>query len=250
MSMAETIAEIRRQGGLVYVPHPFDRLHSVPDYEHLLEIVDEIDILEVFNPRVAFSAFNEEAVRFARKYSIVPGAGSDSHVAQGLGSVKIRLRDFDGPQEFLESMREADIVRKHKNLVYVQALKFLQTSGGRGGRSLARRDGRRKTASSRGAGEQELMHPQGAGAGPKKRQRRRVIHHRRRDPREVPRARDPGAERPGPGAGRLRGLPPGQRDARAGLRPPPGRHLHAEARRDVRRRSRRASPSTDAPATR
>jgi predicted metal-dependent phosphoesterase TrpH/glycosyltransferase involved in cell wall biosynthesis len=147
MSMAETIAEIRRQGGLVYVPHPFDRLHSVPDYEHLLEIVEEIDILEVFNPRVAFSAFNEEAVRFARKYSIVPGAGSDSHVAQGLGSVKIRLRDFEGPQEFLESMREADIVRKHKNLVYVQALKFLQTSGGRGGRSLAERDGRRRTRS-------------------------------------------------------------------------------------------------------
>jgi predicted metal-dependent phosphoesterase TrpH/glycosyltransferase involved in cell wall biosynthesis len=143
MSMAETIAEIRRQGGLVYVPHPFDRLHSVPDYENLLEIVDEIDILEVFNPRVTLSSFNEEAVRFARKYAIVPGAGSDSHVAQGLGSVKIRLRDFDDAQEFLESMREADIVRKHKNLVYVQALKFLQTSGGRGGRSLAARDGGR-----------------------------------------------------------------------------------------------------------
>ncbi|MGH2983783.1 MAG: PHP domain-containing protein, partial [Solirubrobacterales bacterium] len=138
MSMAETIAEIRRQGGLVYVPHPFDRFHSVPDYEHLLKIVEEIDILEVFNPRIAISAFNEEAVRFARKYSIVPGAGSDSHVAQGLGSVKIRLRDFEGPEEFLESMRQADIVRKHKNLIYVQALKFLQTSGGRGGRSLAR----------------------------------------------------------------------------------------------------------------
>jgi glycosyltransferase involved in cell wall biosynthesis len=151
MSMKETIAEIRRQGGLVYVPHPFDRLHSVPDYEHLLEIVDEIDILEVFNPRVAFSAFNEEAVRFARKYSIVPGAGSDSHVVQGLGSVKIRLRDFDGPQEFLESMRDADIVRKQRNLVYVQALKFLQTSGGRGGRSLAARDGRRKRAKRRSA---------------------------------------------------------------------------------------------------
>jgi glycosyltransferase involved in cell wall biosynthesis len=151
MSMAETIAEIRRQGGLVYVPHPFDRLHSVPDYEHLLEIVDEIDILEVFNPRVAFSAFNEEAVRFARKYGIVPGAGSDSHVAQGLGSVKIRLRDFDGPREFLESMREADIVRKHKNLAYVQALKFLQTSGGRGGRSLAERDGRRTRSRRRSA---------------------------------------------------------------------------------------------------
>ena len=70
--MAETIAEIRRQGGLVYVPHPFDRFHSVPDYEHLLDMVEEIDILEVFNPRVALTAFNEEAERFARKYRIVP----------------------------------------------------------------------------------------------------------------------------------------------------------------------------------
>jgi len=138
MTMAETIAEIRRQDGLVYVPHPFDRLHSVPDYEHLLDMVEEIDILEVFNPRVALTAFNEEAERFAAKYRIVPGAGSDSHVAQGLGSVMIRVHDFDGPAEFLEAMRDADIVRKHKNLVYVQALKFIQTSGGRGGRRVSK----------------------------------------------------------------------------------------------------------------
>jgi predicted metal-dependent phosphoesterase TrpH len=129
LTMAETIAAIRAQSGLVYVPHPFDRFHSVPDYEHLLEIVEEIDILEVFNPRVALTAFNEEAERFARKYRIVPGAGSDSHVAQGLGSVRVRIHDFEGPAEFLEAMRDADITRKHKNLVYVQALKLLQTTG-------------------------------------------------------------------------------------------------------------------------
>jgi len=129
MTMERTIAAIREQGGLVYVPHPFDRFHSVPDYEHLLDIVEEIDILEVFNPRVALTAFNEEAERFARKYRIVPGAGSDSHVAQGLGSVRVRIHDFDGPREFLEAMRDADITRKHKNLVYVQALKLLQTTG-------------------------------------------------------------------------------------------------------------------------
>ncbi len=129
MTMAETIAAIREQGGLVYVPHPFDRFHSVPDYEHLLDIVEEIDILEVFNPRVALTAFNEEAERFARKYRIVSGAGSDSHVAQGLGSVRVRIHDFDGPAEFLEAMRDADITRKHKNLVYVQTLKLLQTTG-------------------------------------------------------------------------------------------------------------------------
>jgi predicted metal-dependent phosphoesterase TrpH/glycosyltransferase involved in cell wall biosynthesis len=129
LTMAETIAEIRRQGGLVYVPHPFDRLHSVPDYEHLLDIVEEIDLIEVFNPRVAITSFNEEAERFAAKYRIIPAAGSDSHVAQGLGAVRVRIPDFDGPEEFLEAMRQAEITRKHKNLVYVQALKFLQTTG-------------------------------------------------------------------------------------------------------------------------
>jgi hypothetical protein len=127
MSLEETIAEIRRQGGLVYVPHPFDRMHAVPDYEHLLKVVEQIDAIEVFNPRVAISSFNEEAARFAAKYRIVAGAGSDSHVAQGLGSVKIKMRDFDGPEEFLESLRDADIVRKKQSLLYVQALKFIQT---------------------------------------------------------------------------------------------------------------------------
>jgi hypothetical protein len=53
----------------------------------------------------------------------------------------IRLRDFDGPEEFLEAMRDADIVRKHKNLIYVQALKLLQTTG-RSGAAARRREKR------------------------------------------------------------------------------------------------------------
>jgi glycosyltransferase involved in cell wall biosynthesis len=126
-TLRDTIAEIKRQGGLVYVPHPFDRLHSVPDYKHLLPVLDEVDAIEVFNPRVAITEFNEEAVRFAAKYRIPAGAGSDAHVPQGLGSVRIRMRDFDGPHEFLESLRDADIVRNPASLLYVQALKFLQT---------------------------------------------------------------------------------------------------------------------------
>jgi predicted metal-dependent phosphoesterase TrpH len=127
MTLAETVAEIKRQGGLVYVPHPFDRMHSVPDYEHLLTIVDEIDAIEVYNPRVAIGSFNEEAARFAAKYRILAGAGSDSHVAQGLGSVRVRMADFDGPEEFIEALREAEITTKPSSLLYVQALKFLET---------------------------------------------------------------------------------------------------------------------------
>jgi glycosyltransferase involved in cell wall biosynthesis len=127
MTLGETIAEIKRQGGLVYVPHPFDRMHAVPDYEHLLAIVQDIDAIEVYNPRVAIGSFNEEAQRFAAKYRILAGAGSDSHVAPGLGSVRVRMPDFDGPQEFLQALREAEITTKSSSLLYVQALKFLET---------------------------------------------------------------------------------------------------------------------------
>jgi hypothetical protein len=127
LSLRETVDEIHRQGGLVYVPHPFDRMHSVPDYEHLLTILEDVDAIEIFNPRVAISAFNDEAARFAAKYRIPSGAGSDSHVAQGLGSVRNRMRDFDGPVEFLQSLRDAKILTRPSSLLYVQALKFIQT---------------------------------------------------------------------------------------------------------------------------
>ena len=149
MTLDETIAEIKRQGGLVYVPHPFDRMHSVPDYEHLLSVIDEVDAIEVFNPRIAIAEFNEEAVRFAAKYRIPAGAGSDAHVTQGLGSVRIRMRDFDGPQEFLQSLREADIIRNPASLLYVQALKFLQTKAMPEGARRASRERRVRRATGR-----------------------------------------------------------------------------------------------------
>jgi hypothetical protein len=149
MSLEQTIAEIKRQGGLVYVPHPFDRLHSVPDYEHLLTVLDDVDAIEVFNPRVAITEFNDEAVRFAAKYRIPAGAGSDAHVPQGLGSVRIRMRDFDGPEEFLQALRDADIVRNPASLLYVQALKFLQTKALPGAARRASRDRRVRRATGR-----------------------------------------------------------------------------------------------------
>jgi predicted metal-dependent phosphoesterase TrpH/glycosyltransferase involved in cell wall biosynthesis len=150
LTLQETIDEIKRQGGLVYVPHPFDRMHSVPDYEHLLEVLDDVDAIEVFNPRVAISEFNEEALRFALKYRIPAGAGSDAHVPQGLGSVRIRMRDFEGAEEFLESLRDADIVRNPASLLYVQALKFLQTKALPSGARKASRDRRVRRATGAG----------------------------------------------------------------------------------------------------
>ena len=125
MSMGDTIAAIREQGGVVYLPHPFDRLHTIPDPTTLHRHLAEIDVFEVFNARLLFEAMNDEALRFARKYNLTMGAGSDAHVLQGVGTGLVRLRAFETPEEFLISLRNAEILRRPKSLLYLQGLKWV-----------------------------------------------------------------------------------------------------------------------------
>jgi predicted metal-dependent phosphoesterase TrpH len=125
LPFAETVAAIRAQGGLVYVPHPFDRMHAIPDPATLHRHLAEIDVLEVYNARLLFEAYNDEALRFARKYNLTAGAGSDAHVLQGIGTGAVRMRRFDGPEEFLLSLRSAEVLRRPKSLAYLQGLKWV-----------------------------------------------------------------------------------------------------------------------------
>ena len=126
LSAEETILRIKEQGALVYVPHPFDPMHLTPTYELLARNAADIDILEVFNPRITFTTFNEKARRLARKYDIPGGAGSDCHVIQGIGTAMLLLRKFSSPQELLASLREADIIRSGKSPLYLHSLKLLK----------------------------------------------------------------------------------------------------------------------------
>ncbi len=125
LSFGDTIAAIHDQGGLVYLPHPFDRMHAIPDPATLHRHVAEIDVLEVFNARLLRETFNDEALRFARKYRLLQGAGSDAHVLQGVGTGAVRMRRFEGPEEFLLSLRSAEILRRPKSLAYLQSLKWV-----------------------------------------------------------------------------------------------------------------------------
>jgi predicted metal-dependent phosphoesterase TrpH len=125
MSFADTVAAIREQSGLVYLPHPFDRMHTVPDPATLHRHLADVDVLEVYNARLLFEAHNDEALRFARKYDLTMGAGSDAHVLQGLGTGAVRMRAFAGPEEFLIALRTAEILRRPKSLAYLQSLKWM-----------------------------------------------------------------------------------------------------------------------------
>jgi predicted metal-dependent phosphoesterase TrpH len=124
LEFMDTIAAIREQGGLVYLPHPFDRMHAIPDAATLHRHLADIDVFEVYNARLLFEQYNDEALRFARKYNLTMGAGSDAHVLQGLGTGGLRMRAFRDPEEFLVSLRTAEVLRRPRSLAYLQALKW------------------------------------------------------------------------------------------------------------------------------
>jgi predicted metal-dependent phosphoesterase TrpH len=125
MSFADTLEAIRTQGGLVFLPPPFDRRHAIPDPATLHRHLAEIDVLEVYNARLLFDAYNDEALRFARKYKLLQGAGSDAHVLPGLGTGAVRMRAFRTPEEFLISLHSAEILRRPRSLAYLQSLKWV-----------------------------------------------------------------------------------------------------------------------------
>jgi hypothetical protein len=84
LSVADTIAAVRDQGGLVGVPHPFDRLRGSlassgdASAEWMVEAAGFIDWIEVYNAR-AFGRANERAASFAREHDLPGVAVSDSH---------------------------------------------------------------------------------------------------------------------------------------------------------------------------
>ena len=137
MTMEETVAAIREQGGLVYMPHPFDRMHTIPDAPTLHRLLPELDVFEAFNARLLFETYNDEALRFARKYNLTMGAGSDAHVLQGVGTGAVRMRAFETPEEFLLSLRTGEILRRPKPYLYVQGLKWVAQARERRARAPA-----------------------------------------------------------------------------------------------------------------
>jgi hypothetical protein len=128
LSFDDTLSLIKEQGGLVYVPHPFDALRTTPSYRSMVDNLHRIDVIETYNARVALSSFNLSAERFAAKYNVVAGAGSDAHVLQGLGTAMLRMPRFNDPPSFISALWEADIIAKRKNLLYLTSLKLLQTT--------------------------------------------------------------------------------------------------------------------------
>jgi predicted metal-dependent phosphoesterase TrpH len=116
LPLAEVIGLIRGQGGLVYVPHPFDLGRSslgrvLPG----LCAAGAVDVIEVFNAKIADQALNDRAARLAGRFSLPGGAGSDAHDAPGVGAAYLQMPDFDGPASFLAGLAYARVTGEFRD---------------------------------------------------------------------------------------------------------------------------------------
>jgi predicted metal-dependent phosphoesterase TrpH len=113
MSPGATAEDIHAQGGVVYIPHPFDRVRkSVIQREALLEIVDLVDVIETRNSRITFKADQEVAERFATEHAKLRGGGSDAHVWWELGHSYVEMREFEGRDDFMASLAAGTVCGK------------------------------------------------------------------------------------------------------------------------------------------
>jgi predicted metal-dependent phosphoesterase TrpH len=109
----ETVKRIREQGGLVNIPHPFERIRGSALKDRAIEeIAAQIDLMEVLNARSPFPANSNKAKAFASEHGIVPGAGSDAHTLFEIGNAYVIMPEFNGPQEFLKALSQGKIYGK------------------------------------------------------------------------------------------------------------------------------------------
>ena len=118
----ETAKRIKDQGGLVSIPHPFDRFRrEVIRRQALDDILPYADIVEVFNARNSFDDDNRKAYEFADEHGLLTSGVSDAHTSIELGRTYVEMPEFDGtPEGFKRALVQGTIVaRKMNPLIHV-----------------------------------------------------------------------------------------------------------------------------------
>lgn len=121
----ETVKRIKDQGGIVQVPHPFDRFRRKHiSYQALLDILPDVDIIEAFNARTTLKSDIMRGVEFIRQHrdahDILPTGATDAHTAFEIGQAYVEMPTFEGREDFLDALRHGQIVgRRTTPLIHV-----------------------------------------------------------------------------------------------------------------------------------
>ena len=115
LTAMETVMRIKDQGGIVQIPHPFDRFRRKHITEEaLIQILPHVDIIEAFNARTTLKRDIMRGVDFIRQHTaeihIVPTGVTDAHTPFEIGNAYVEIPEYEGPVAFLEALRHGRIV--------------------------------------------------------------------------------------------------------------------------------------------
>lgn len=116
LSAKKTVAVIKAQGGLVYVPHPFETVRRGITKESLQNIIADVDIIEVYNGRAVFQNMGPQALTAARLNQKAEAASSDAHVAKGLGTAYSLIEDIPTAQNLAKQLAKGQLQTKRPPL--------------------------------------------------------------------------------------------------------------------------------------
>ena len=111
LSPEETVVRIKAQGGLVCVPHPYDRFRSGAKLRKnaLEKIIPDTDLIEVFNSRAMLLRDSARALELAQKHGLPGTAGSDAHIAREIGSTYMEIPEFNDVEQFRQALRQGKV---------------------------------------------------------------------------------------------------------------------------------------------
>ena len=117
LSPLEAVQCIKEQGGLVSIPHPFDRFRSsVIRPDPLSQVLPHVDIIETFNARNVLGRADRKAAEMASRHNIAACSVSDAHTIHELGRTYVAMPEFDGTaQGFLTALRQGTLVCHRSN---------------------------------------------------------------------------------------------------------------------------------------
>lgn len=116
LSAVETVKRIIAQGGLVYIPHPYEIFRKGLQSKTLEAIKDDIDIVEVFNGRGQIRGKPKEALTFADLYEKPMAASSDAHTVRGIGRTYSIVTEFPTHKTLKELLVRPQLSRKYAPL--------------------------------------------------------------------------------------------------------------------------------------
>jgi len=108
LTPSEVVNLIHQQGGLVYVPHPFETVRSGLSAEALDAIAGQVDIIETWNGRTMQNR-GQAATTWAEAHAVVGAASSDAHGPRGWGNTYSQLADLPTRHNLITLLQGASL---------------------------------------------------------------------------------------------------------------------------------------------